>query len=58
MFRSMKLNGRELEEPRFSHFDLMKGANLYWKWKNNKCVMKKKIFFMYFSIALYRSICR
>ena len=26
--RSMKLNGRELEEPRFSHFDLMKGGEL------------------------------
>ena len=26
--RSMKLNGEELTEPRFSHFDLMRGGEL------------------------------
>ncbi|MBQ8673174.1 MAG: GH92 family glycosyl hydrolase [Bacteroides sp.] len=31
--RSMKLNGKELSEPRFSHFDLMKGGELVFEMK-------------------------
>lgn len=32
--RSMKLNGEELAEPRFSHFDLMKGGELIFEMEN------------------------
>ena len=32
--RSMKLNGEELAEPRFSHFDLMKGGELILEMEN------------------------
>lgn len=32
--RSMKLNGEDLAEPRFSHFDLMKGGELIFKMEN------------------------
>ena len=32
--RSMKLNGEDLAEPRFSHFDLMKGGELIFEMEN------------------------
>ena len=32
--RSMKLNGEKLAEPRFSHFDLMKGGELIFEMEN------------------------
>lgn len=32
--RSMKLNGEDLAEPRFSHFDLMKGGGLIFEMEN------------------------
>ena len=32
--RSMKLNGEDLAEPRFSHFDLMKGGELVFEMEN------------------------
>lgn len=32
--RSMKLNGEDLAEPRFSHFDLMKGGKLIFEMEN------------------------
>ncbi|WP_044532922.1 GH92 family glycosyl hydrolase [Bacteroides intestinalis] len=32
--RSMKLNGEDLVEPRFSHFDLMKGGELIFEMEN------------------------
>ena len=32
--RSMKLNGEDLAEPRFSHFDLMKGGELKFEMEN------------------------
>lgn len=48
----MKLNGRELEEPRFSHFDLMKGGELVLEMENNKCVMKRR-----FSLCISVLLC-
>lgn len=32
----MKLNGEDLAEPRFSHFDLMKGGELIFEMETKK----------------------
>ena len=41
--RSMKLNGEELTEPRFSHFDLMRGGELVFEMENLISTMKRGI---------------